>query len=84
MTPLDTKTRHQLSGGVWGGAPAENGFSVISYPQIASYDSILYFTCVLKSGVTVPLSLKSGGTGTPVNYAYAAALVFRAPIFMKD
>jgi len=45
-------------------------------PQIASVDSrlqqILYLF-VLKSGGTVPLSPKSGGTGTPrtsVNYAY--------------
>ena len=48
--------RHELSGdGVRGGAPAKNGFSVIWSPQIASDDSKLFSTCVLKSG----------GYGTP-------------------
>jgi len=58
----------ELSGdGVRGGAPAENGLSVIWSPQIASDDSKC-FTCVLvpryppvqKVGVLVPL----------VRYAY--------------
>jgi len=43
-------TRQELSGdGVRGGASAENGFSVIWYPQIAS-DNSKCFTCVLKNG----------------------------------
>jgi len=38
-------------------APTENGFSVIYSQQIASDDS-KFFTCVLKSGGTVPQSKK--------------------------
>jgi len=58
--------RQELSGdGVRGGAPAENGFSVIWSPQIASDDSKC-FTRVLKSGgYGTPQSKKWG-----VRYAY--------------
>ena len=63
MAPLSTETRREFSGVVRGGAPAENGFSVIQSSQIASYDS-KFFTRVTKSGEYGNHSPKSGGTGT--------------------
>jgi len=69
---LGTETIHELSGdGVRGGAPAENGFSVILSPQIASDDSKL-FTCHLcpeKWGYGTP-SPKVGVLIPLVRYAY--------------
>jgi len=62
-----------VTGGIRGG----NGFSVIWSPQIASDDS-KGFTCVLKSGGTVPLVQKVGvlvPLVSPVNYGYDRVLL---------
>ena len=65
--------RQELSGdGVRGGAQAENGFSAIWSPEIASDDSKC-FTCPEKWGYGTP-SPKSGGTGTPRSLRLCNAL----------
>jgi len=63
----------ELSGdGVRGGAPAENGFSLIWSPQIASEsDDSKFFTCVLKWWYGT-FSPKSGGT---LRLCYASSRV---------
>jgi len=55
------------------GLPAKNGFSVIQSLQIASDDS-KFFTCVPKSGGTVPVVQKVGVPVPlyPLNYAYVS------------
>ena len=67
--------RHK-TGALWwwgsGRSPGKNGFSVIWSPQITSDDS-KFFTCVLKSGGTVPPVQKVGvlvPLVRPVRYAY--------------
>jgi len=63
--------------GVRSTAPAENGFIVIKYPQIASVDSIYQqnHLFILKSGVQYPSVQKAGVRVSFVNYAYGPTII---------
>ena len=64
--------RQDMSSLVMGSGAAENGYSVIWSPQIASDDN-KFFTCVLKSGgYGTPQSKKWGVRVPLVRYAYAS------------
>ena len=62
---MGSEMTREFCGVVWGGAPAENGFSLgfIQSPQIASGGS-KFFAGVLKSGGKVP-PVQKWVTGTP-------------------